>query len=92
MRRRIVSGSVTVVALAVGVLWSNVLAYHDVWLAPRDQVEELATIGKRPPTEGPRVMLEPSAYGGLYFLRRLAPEIPSMQPLASALPPRRRPP
>ena len=66
------------IALVVGVLWSNVLAYHDVRLAPRDQLEELATIGKRSSDEGPALMLEPSPYGGLYFLRRLAPEIPSM--------------
>jgi hypothetical protein len=77
-RASVLVGAAAVVALVVGALWSNVLAYHDVRLAPRDQLEELVTIGKRSPAEGPALMLEPSPYGGLYFLRRLAPEIPSM--------------
>ena len=29
-----------------GVIWGNVLAYHDVWLAPRAQLHELEQIGE----------------------------------------------
>ena len=36
------AGVLVIVALAGGVLWSNVLAYHDVTLAPRPRLAELA--------------------------------------------------
>ncbi len=35
------------VRVALGVLWSNALAYHGVTLAPHDQLAELEAIGKR---------------------------------------------
>lgn len=75
-RRLTVLGALTTLLLAVGVGWSNLLAYHDVRLAPRDQLEELATIGKRPESDGPAVVMEPGPYAAYYFLRRLAAEQP----------------
>ena len=40
-------GALLAAAIAGGVLWSNALAYHDVSLAPRDRLEELASVGDR---------------------------------------------
>ncbi len=45
-------------AIAVGVLWSNVLAYHEVWLAPRGQLAELETIGEQFAGQGPALMTD----------------------------------
>ncbi|MGD0166184.1 MAG: hypothetical protein ABSC51_02685 [Gaiellaceae bacterium] len=57
-----------------GVLWSNVLAYHDVWLAPRAQLHELEWIGNRYAGQGPALMTEYQPYGVRHFLRRLDAE------------------
>ena len=62
------------VLVAAGVLWSNVLQYHDVWLAPRGQLHELETIGKRFAGEGPALMTSYEPYGARHFLRRLDAE------------------
>jgi hypothetical protein len=61
-------------ALAAGVLWSNGLAYSNVWLAPRAQLAELQEIGQRFAGAGPTLMTEPEPYGDRYFLRRMDPE------------------
>ncbi len=61
-------------AIAVGVVWSNVLAYHDVSLAPRTQFAELAQIGERIAGQGPTLMTEYQPYGARHFLREAAPE------------------
>ena len=37
-----------------GVLWSNALAYREVWLAPRERLAELEAIGERYAGAGPR--------------------------------------
>jgi hypothetical protein len=55
--------------VAVGVLWSNAFAYHDVWLAPRQQLHELDAIGHRFAGEGPALMTEYQPYGVRHFLR-----------------------
>jgi hypothetical protein len=68
---RRVEGVVLAVALAGGVLWSNVLQYHDVSLAPRTQLAELETIGRRYAGQGPGLMTEYNPYGARYFLRAL---------------------
>jgi hypothetical protein len=60
--------------LTAGVAWSNVLAYHDVWLAPRGQLGELQEIGDRFAGQGPALMNEYEPYGVRHFLRRLDPE------------------
>jgi hypothetical protein len=73
-RRRATEGIVALVAVAGGVLWSNVLAYHDVNLAPRQQLVELERIGQRFAGEGPALMTEYQPYGVRHFLRALDAE------------------
>jgi hypothetical protein len=63
--------------IAVGIVWSNVLAYHDVNLAPRTQFAELAEIGERIAGQGPTLMPEYQPYGVRHFLRNAAPEAPA---------------
>ena len=67
-------GSVACAAIAFGVLWSNALAYSNVWLAPRSQLTELESIGERYAGDGPTLMTEYQPYGARHFLRRLDPE------------------
>jgi hypothetical protein len=55
--RRVACGLLFVV-IAVGVLWSNALAYRDVTLAPHDQLAELGAIGERIAGQGPTLMTE----------------------------------
>ena len=55
--------------LVAGVLWSNVLAYRDVSLAPRDQLAELEELAGVIAGEGPALMTEYSPYGARHFLR-----------------------
>jgi hypothetical protein len=60
----------TVLGLVLaGVLWSNALGYHDVSLAPYDQLRELESIGEELAGEGPTLMTEYQAYGVRHFLR-----------------------
>jgi hypothetical protein len=72
--RRLVEATVVAVALAGGVLWSNVDQYHDVWLAPRGQLHELETIGHQFVGDGPALMTTYEPYGARHFLRSLDPE------------------
>lgn len=60
--------------VAAGVLWSNVLAYGEVNLAPRDQLVELERIGELAAGEGPTLMTEYSPFGARHFLREGDPE------------------
>jgi hypothetical protein len=62
------------VPIALGVLWSNVLAYHHVWLAPREQLHELETIGHEYAGDSPALMTEYQPYGVRHFLRKLDAE------------------
>jgi hypothetical protein len=73
-RGRIAEGTVLVVAVAGGVLWSNVIQYHDAWLAPRSKLAELAAIGDRFAGDGPALMTEYEPYGARHFLRKLDAE------------------
>ncbi len=66
--------AVVAMLIAGGVLWSNVLAYRDVWLAPRGQLAELEGIGKRFAGDGPALMTEFQPYGARHFLRSLEAE------------------
>jgi hypothetical protein len=68
--RRVVEAGVVALAIAVGVLWSNVLQYHKVLLAPRGQLHELEVIGSEFAGEGPTLMTDYQAYGVRHFLRR----------------------
>ena len=73
-RGRHIEGGVLVAVLAVGVLWSNALAYRDVNLAPRAQLAELQEIGGVLGDTGPTLMTEYQPYGVRHFLRDAAPE------------------
>lgn len=73
-RGRRIEALVALVAVGVGVLWSNTLAYREVSLAPRDRLEELEQIGERFAGEGPALMTEYEPYGVRHFLRRLDAE------------------
>lgn len=81
-------GGVAIAMLAVGVVWSNALAYRDANLAPRDQLAELERIGETIAGEGPTLMTEYQPYGARHFLREGDPESASelrrrLVPLAS---------
>jgi len=73
-RGRRVEGAVLALAITVGVLWSNALAYHEVNLAPRDRLAELERIGNSTAGEGPALMTEYEPYGVRHFLRKADPE------------------
>ena len=73
-RGRRVEAAVAFSAIAGGVLWSNALAYHNVWLAPRPALAELESIGDRFAGAGPTLMTEYQPYGARHFLRRMEPE------------------
>ena len=66
-----------VAALAGGVLWSNVLAYQDVTLAPRPRLAELQHIGELLAGKGPTFMNEYEVYADRHFLREGAPVEPA---------------
>lgn len=67
--------AVTTAALLVtGVLWSNVLTYGSVWLAPGDQLAELKSIGSRFAGQGPALMLEYNPYAVRHYLRQVDAE------------------
>lgn len=63
-----------VAVIAGGVVWSNVLAYGDVALAPHNRFQELHSIGNRVAGEGPTLMTEYEPYGVRWFLRDADPE------------------
>ena len=71
--RRVEAG-VAAALVAGGVLWSNVLAYGDVNLAPRDQLAELERIGRDFAGQGPALMTEFQPVGVRHFLRPLDAE------------------
>jgi hypothetical protein len=66
-----VTGVVLIVVVAGGVLWSNALAYRDVWLAPYGELHELQEIGGHFAGQGPTLMTEYSVYGARHFLRNM---------------------
>ncbi len=67
------AGIAVAAALALGVLWSNALAYHNVSVAPRDRMAELARIGERIDGQGPTLYPEFEEFAK-HFLRGGAPE------------------
>ena len=71
---RRVEAAVLAAAVVGGVAWSNVLAYREVWLAPRARLAELEAIGKSYAGQGPALMTEFDPYGARHFLRRLDAE------------------
>jgi hypothetical protein len=73
----LVAGSVVLVAIGAGVLWSNWLQYREVTLAPRDQLSELQTIGAKVSGHGPTFINEYQIYADRHFLRAGAPVEPA---------------
>ncbi len=64
-------GSVLIAVVAGGVLWSGVLAYGGVSLAPYEQLHELQQIGEEFAGQGPALMTEYNPYVARHFLRNL---------------------
>jgi hypothetical protein len=73
MRLAIPAVAVAVV-LAVGVLWSNVLAYGGINLAPYDRLSELQHVAGQIAGDGPTLMADYEPYGVRHFLRDADPE------------------
>jgi hypothetical protein len=68
-RRFRLAGAVIAGVIAAGVVWSNVLAYHDTEIGPRDKFLELKEIADRIDGEGPTLFTENDAYASRHFLR-----------------------
>jgi hypothetical protein len=71
------AGLVLLLAIAAGVLWSNVLAYHDTTLAPRTRLAELQHIDGLLAGKGPTFVNEYEVYADNHFLRDGAPIEPA---------------
>jgi hypothetical protein len=76
-------GLLVLLALGGGVIWSNVLAYRDVTLAPRSRLADLQHIGELLAGSRPTFMNETEYYAYRHFLRDGAPFEPAIvdQPL-----------
>src|SRR5919201_2719523 len=72
--RQAIPAALLAVALAGGVLWSNVLAYGGVNLGPRGRLAELEHIGHGIAGEGPTLMTDYEPYGVRQLLRDGDPE------------------
>ena len=72
LRRRSI-GLLVLLAIGGGVIWSNVLAYHDVALAPRAQLTDLQHIGGLIAGKGPTLVNQYEWYADRHFLREGAP-------------------
>jgi hypothetical protein len=71
-------GLLVLVALGAGVVWSNVLAYRDVTLAPRPRLADLQHIGDLIARDQPTFMNETEYYAYRHFLRDGAPFQPAL--------------
>jgi hypothetical protein len=65
------TGVVVATVVVGGVLWSNILAYGGVDLAPYGRLVELQRIDERYAGQGPALMTEYNPYGARHFLRDL---------------------
>ena len=72
-----VLGMLGTVFIAVGVLWSNVLAYGNATLASRPRMAELQHIGHLVAGKGPTLLNEYEVYGDRHFLREGQPTEPA---------------
>jgi len=75
--KRQVEGGIAIAALVViagAVLWSNVLQYHAVLLAPSARLMELEKIGAQFSGQGPALLTEYEPYAARHFLRGLDAE------------------
>ncbi len=64
-------GGLVLAVFAAGVLWSNVMQYHGVLLAPSARLMELETIGSKFSGQGPALLTEYEPYAARHFLRGL---------------------
>jgi hypothetical protein len=71
------TGALLMAILAFGVLWSNVDAYQNVTLAPRDRLAELQHIGELVAGRGPTFVNMYDVYADRHFLREGAPTEPA---------------
>ena len=71
------AGVAVVVAIGGGVAWSNVLAYHDTSLAPRQRMAELQHIGGLLAGKGPTFINQYEVYADRHFLHEGAPVEPA---------------
>ncbi len=76
--RRIEAWALAMVITA-GVLWTNMLGYHDASVAPRARLAELSVIGTRFAGQGPAFFNLSDEFAG-YFLRKEAPTDPALGP------------
>jgi hypothetical protein len=65
------AGAALLMAVVAGVVWSNLLAYGGVSLAPYPQLRELQKIGVDFAGQGPALMTEYNPYGARHFLREV---------------------
>ncbi len=78
-RRRAVAGAILIALVGAGILWGDLLGYHDARLAPRALFSSLAAIAPSIAGQGPTLMTEYSVYGTRHFLRAADPEDPGDQ-------------
>lgn len=68
------AGAAVMGVLLFGVVWSDVLAYGKVNLAPSARLHELEGLAPRVAGRGPTLVTEPEIYADRHFLRDSAPE------------------
>ncbi|MDX6589957.1 MAG: hypothetical protein QOI84_1231 [Solirubrobacterales bacterium] len=71
---RRLSGALVIAVLGGGILISNVLAYTQVNLAPRDELAELSEVANLIDGKGPTLMTDDQIYAVRHFLRDADPE------------------
>jgi hypothetical protein len=76
---RRVEGWLLAGVIAGGVLWTNALGYHDASVAPRDRLDELASIGTRFAGKGPAFYNLSDEYA-VDFLSNEKPIDPALSP------------
>ncbi|HEX4466643.1 MAG TPA: hypothetical protein VH025_05610 [Solirubrobacteraceae bacterium] len=74
---RSIAGALLTASLLGGVVWSNVLGYHDATLAPRDRLAELQHIDDLLPGRGPTFVNTYEIYADRHFLGSGAPVEPA---------------
>ena len=75
-RGRHVEAVIAATAIVAAVMWSNVLQYREVAIAPYERLAELERIGEKFQGEGPALLTEFESYGARHFLRELDAEAP----------------
>jgi hypothetical protein len=78
-RRRAFVGAIAIVLVGGGILWSNVLAYHDASLAPQSLLTSLAHVAPTVAGRGPTLVTNDSVFADYHFLRAGAPESPTIE-------------